>query len=257
MMINIPTDYERIDELVRLYQEGNKDAAEELITGFEPYLNKYVSLLKYDVVDIRNRDTRGFLSLFVNEKGVRASLARNKLPKKAYKAVHDVAAMLNKTCEGIDEEDLRQELVVVLLTLAKRFKKKGKKNFCGYVYNTFRYEIARRIMDITRDPLVFSMGSNIRFDDEVYETEDDEVTAPIQGMPMVVDDDELGNNWVLGHTCSEEFLGLTRLERLILKMSLVDQLDDTVIGQKLSMHRHTIRTKKEKGMEKIRRSRAN
>ncbi len=257
-MTNIPTDYEHIDNLVKLYQGGNKDAAEELIVGFEPYLNKYIGLLKYDAVDIRNRDTRSFLSLFVNDKAIRISLARSKFPKQAYKAVHDVAAMLNKTCEGIDEEDLRQELIVVLLTLAKRFKKQGKKkNFCGYVYNTFRYEIARRIMDITRDPLVFRIHSNIRFDDEIYETEEEDTTSSIPGMPVVEDDDDLGNNWVLGHTCSEEFLDLTRLERLVLKMSLVDGIEDTIIAQKLGMHRHTIKNKKDKGIEKIRQSVAN
>ncbi len=251
-MIEIPTDYEKIDNLVKLYQNGDKDAAEELVMGFEPYLSKYVNLLKYDVVDIMNRDTRGFLSVFINDRGVRTSLSRNKLPKHAYKAIHDVAAMLNKTCIGISEEDLHQELIVILLTLAKRFKKRGKKkNFCGYVYNTFRYELARRIMDMTRDPIAFRADLNIRFDDEVYDAKEMEISMPVSNMPMVEDDDDLGHNWILGHTCGDEFAELTRLERIILKMALADEMDDMLIGEQLGMHRHTIRKKKARAIEKV------
>lgn len=249
------TNYAQIDSLVERYQQGDKEAAEDLIEVFTPYMTKFIRIIKNNVIDFNNKDSRNFLLLFIPDKKVRQDMKRAKQSIHARRVAYDTLALVNKTCDVLTEEDVSQDLIVILLSLAKRYKK-DKHYFCGYVYNTFKYELYRRITDITKDPLTFSSLSNIRFSDGEYEEDEfgcDEVDVTTE-FPLVISEDDsvLEYNWIQGHTCGDAFIELTPVERQILVYSFQEGLDDTVIAKKLGYHRHTIRTKKLKAIEKIR-----
>ncbi len=250
-------DYGRIEELVARYQEGDQAAATELIDTFQNYLDKFAGVLVDGVVDLRNRDTRNFIILFIADEGVRKSLRRARYNKAVHSAAYDVVSLVHKTCGAYEPEDIQQELVLILLTLAKRYKKKGSKhNFCGYLYNVFRYDLYRRVLAMTRDPAVFSLLDNVSYNDTSYINLDSDFTDQDElyiDMPYIANEDDcLDYNWIQGYTCDDAFDGLSKLDRYILKLSYEDGVTDVDIAKKLGMHRHTIRTKKRDAIEKVR-----
>ncbi len=254
-MKKIP-NYQLIDSLVANYQNGSKDSASELIDMFSPYINKYIKMLKENIIDLNNKDSRFFILLFVSDAKLRKQLHRSKQPSEARKAAYDALSFINKTCTLLTEEDITQELIMILLILAKRYKQsQGKNFFTGYVYNVFRYELFRRVIEITGDPLTFSAVSNLNYNDEENEEDNNFTNDPNLHIEVAFIDSEdnvLDYNWEQGHTCSEEFLELTTFERKILKMSYQDGFDDKAIGERVGMHRHTIRTRKKEAIDKVR-----
>lgn len=154
--------YEHIEKLVEQCQQGDNDAAMELLDLFKSYLGKYFLLIKEGIINFDDRDTRNFLNLFISNKSTREALKRSRQSSEtrteAYKAAHS----LKSRCKSLDKEDLEQELACAFLVLVHRYKKKGKnKNFAGYLYNAYRYELYRQIDKITKDPVGFSSEFNI------------------------------------------------------------------------------------------------
>ena len=215
-------DYALIDQLVIKYQNDNQEAAEELIRQLSPYMVKFLKIIKLGLIDLSDRDSRRFISLFVDDKDVRVKLKKAYQPSNARKEAYQAVTMLQSACTDIPYEDIIQELIVVLLTLAKRFAKKREKvNFCGYLYNAFRFELGRRIKSIIRDPLVYRADFNLSYNDEECSGEEvnfDNMAHMHTNEPIVMIEEELENSWIRGITCGEEFSQITQLQRIILKM---------------------------------------
>lgn len=250
-------NYDHIDGLVASYQGGNQSAAEELIEIFQNYLDKFAAILIDGHADLRNRDTRNFIILFISDPNIRKNLKRARYNRVSRSSAYDVVSLLQKTCSAYEPDDISQELILILLSLANRYAKKGKKhNFCGYLYNVFRYDLYRRVLAMTRDPAVFSLLDNIPYNDINYVNMDSDFTDQDElyiDVPFIDEEgDSLDHNWVHGYTCNDAFDVLSKLERYILKLSYEDEMTDIDIGKKLSMHRHTIRTKKAYAIQKVR-----
>lgn len=247
--------YDKIDILVMQYQNGDEQAAQELIEQLDPYLKKYVKIIKDNLINLNDKDSRRFIALFVNDSNARKGLIKKYQPNEARNKAYKSTLMLSSMCNNITYEDLTQELTCILLTMAKRYKKKGKKiNFCGYLYSSFRYEVYRTISKWTLDPLVHNSGSTLRFNECSFVDEDNDVESDgdiyIEELTMLLDDD-LGNSWIRGLTCGEEFEELTPIERLILRMKYQEGKTDVEIADRLQLHRNTIRAQRLKAIDKI------
>lgn len=254
-MQDISEKYKQIDILVDGYQQGNSASAEKLVEFFDPFLKKYLKIIKGGVISLSDKDSRKFVSLFMADaiarKGLQKSFQSTETRNKAYQAV----VMITGMTKNIPDEDLEQELICILLLMAGRYKKRGKKiNFCGYVYSSFKFEVYRMLSKLTMDPLVHGCDLALRFNDEAYIDEDNDVESDdaiyIEELMMILDE-ELGNSWVRGLTCGEEFEELTPIERLILRMKYQEGRTDIYIADRLQMHRNTVRTQRIKAIDKI------
>lgn len=236
--------YEYIEELVKKYQQGDNESGLALINAFEPYMKKYIKIIKDGCIDLKDMDSRQFISLFITDHNARLNLIKHPQSKEARNAAYKAAAALSKVCESIAMEDIKQDLCVILLSLCNRYvRQSARANFCGYIYNTFRYEIQRKIVDLIKDPLTFMANFNVSFDETSYLTQDVDIyidTDEINNTPIALEDDELGNNWIRGLSCDDMFYNLTPLQRLILKKYYIEGFSDPKIADKLCMHKNTI-----------------
>jgi len=249
-------NYSLIDELVMKYQSGSEEAAEELIRQLAPYMLKFFKIIRLGIIDLSDKDSRKFISLFIDDHKIRSKLKAAYQPAEARKEAYQAAQTIQILCTDIPSEDIIHELIVILLTLARRFtKKRSKVNFCGYLCNAYRFELARRIKAMTTDPLSYRADLNLSYNDQEYLNEENLVEDNIQvyvNEPLVVIEEELGNSWIRGITCSERFAKLTPLQRIILKMHYLDGEGDTAIADRLGIHRNTVREQRMKAEEILR-----
>lgn len=254
MDTNSPEWYEYIDSLIFRFQEGEKNIGIELIEIFRAYLNKYLKIIKSANLDLDDRDSRRFISLYISDPEVRKALRYHKQYADVQAEAYKAARRLKGICDSIPEEDIEQELIASLFTLANRYKKKGtKKNFAGYLYNAYRFEIYRRINELTKDPVSFGHLINLSYNDSQNITEIEEhplLITEFEELPHVLGD-ELSTNWIYGNVSSEVFEDLTPFERLILKLYYSDGFLDQDIAEKTGYHRNWICRRRHKAIKKI------
>lgn len=246
--------YEHVENLVEQYQQGNSEVALELLDLFKGYLGKYFLLIKEGMINFDDRDTRNFLNLFISDKQTRTALKRSRQSSEVRTEAHKAAHSLQSRCKCLDKDDLEQEIACAFLTLVNRYEKKGKnKNFAGYLYNSYRYELYRQIEKITKDPVGFASEYNISYDDEenipLIEG-DSSGSINFEDLPSIIGD-ELSTNWIHGNTASEIFENLTPFDRLILKLYYVDGLRDHEIATKTGYHRQWIIRKRHAAIKHI------
>lgn len=128
--------YEHIESLVFEYQAGSEKAGLEIIQsfGYDPetkelskYLNKYFALLRFGVIKFKDRDTRQFLRQFTSDETLHKALIPNYQYAHTKKATRKLVQMINYRMRHITDEDLINDLCLLLLTQARKYKKQGKK----------------------------------------------------------------------------------------------------------------------------------
>lgn len=254
------TDYEYIDNLVFQYQQGSDKAGLEIIQlfGYCPqtkelsnYLHKYFSLLRYGVINFRDRDTRQFIRLFTSDPVHNKALIPHYQYADTKKAARKTVQMINDRLSHISDNELTHDLCILLLEQAKRFKKKSEKiNFCGYLYNSYRYRVHDYYAPYFRD-----LSYSDRIEPlEDYIDEQSEITIKDSWYHDLYFENEeasLGFNWILGRTATYPFDQLTTFERTLL--SLYDDKKHTYeeVGNIMGYHRDTIWQKRKQIKAKL------
>lgn len=246
-----------VDQLVFRFQDGDDEAGEELIRMFggHPkeevnfYIGKYFWMLRGDSERFKwkDKDSRKFICCFLEDSEMRKSMKRfyqnGDVRTYAMKKLHKIVDQ----CKPIEDEDLKQELRLMFIEQAKRYKNISKNiNFPGYLFNSYRYRIATMITRRMRkyDPYLHMYSSkqilSLQEDRYVDGGTEIEIEENTFNQLMLQDDDELGNSWVRGLTCGPQFRDLTSLQRLIIKLYYDEKMTDRAIASKLSMHINTI-----------------
>lgn len=258
---------DNIDELVFEFQNGSEEAALKLleIYGGHPkkkdlnlYLGKYFKMLRYGKLDMKDRDSRLFISLFLDDENMRKEMRKAYQYKPTQQAARRKLQNLEYSLRSMSDDDLRQELVAIFLKVAMRYEKvKEKVDFNGYLYNYYRYEVANFIKKLLQpeelyvkhpDRLVRIADDLLGDDDSVIELQD----SILLNLPMMQMDEELDINWVRGLTCGEEFKELTQLQRLILKLNYEDGWSDGKIADMMGIHINTIFRQRKKADATVR-----
>lgn len=217
-----------IDNLVKQYNNGDKESAMQLIETFKPYIYKYLNLLKYNKIQYGN-DVRRFLALFVSDIEVRKSIHNKKDPRSA-KYMYETCSLLNMQLNYVSAEDLEQDMYSILLVLATRYKDKNK-SFAAYVYNAFIYELKRTVESYIMDPL----NSYVILDENI----------------TYANDDDLDDDWVNGITCNYVFEKLKPIDRQILKLYYDIGYTDKQIADILGMHKQSVYRKRHNIINKV------
>lgn len=245
-------EQQHIDELVFKYQAGDEAAGVKLLSiyGADPkakkptsYIGKFHKLIRFGRIDFKDYDSRVFMSCFFpgeEQYAIRQSYQYKKTKEDVVRKLQQIVEAM----KAIDEDELVQELRFLFLQQAMRYEDKGR-TFGGYLNNSYRYEVARWIIKLMKkdEPYIKIRKELMRIADDHLHDEQSDVDVQdsiFAQAPMIFMDEELGNSWVRGLTCGEEFKDLTPLQRLIIKLNYYDGWSDGRIADKMGIHINTI-----------------
>lgn len=219
-----------------------KDAAQKLLDKFSPLFKKYSTLLKTGQIDWNDIEMKQFINNFIDEIELKRALARKK--QKAYyrNEIHQRFNFIIETYGELTEDEILLDLQTLLLVIAQRYKQMGK-NFCAYVYNSYRYEVARHIKKFIKNPINITY-KNLQYEDcingchdfEIEQSYEDNYYEDLTGIPNM--------SWIQGHNCSDIFMNLSPLDRKILVKYYLEEWKDGQIAECLGMHINTVNQKR-------------
>lgn len=260
---NREKDWAEIESLVFLYQKQfqpcavahqigqSKQAAADLIKKFYPLFKKYNVLLKSGQIDFNDSEMKMFVASFVDDEPLKKAL-RRRIQKAAFRQqIHQRFNFVKETYGSLPEDEIKIDLDIIFLEMAKRYKAMGR-SFCGYLYNSFRYEVSRHIKKFTRNPL------NIHYRNCEYE-DYMKSTAEEEGFEEDCFEDKFYENslgipdlsWISGKNCSDIFQCLTPLERKLLVKYYMEEWNDRQIAEEFSIHINTCNQKRRQAVAKL------
>lgn len=251
-------EWKLIEDNVILFQQQFKDdasledialadeASEFLINKFSPLFRKYITLLKYGQIDFDDLEMKQFVSLFIDNYELKKALNRKK-QKSEYKAeIYRLFNFILETYGLLTEEELLSDLNMCFLQLCKRYKQVGK-NFCAYVYNTYRFEVARHIKSFIKNPINIHYKL-LQYEDcmnnnKILDLYEDNYHEDEMGLPDYT--------WINGQGCSEIFSGLSSIQRKILIKYYLEDWNDRQISEHTGLHINTVNQKRRQATEHI------
>lgn len=226
-----------------------KNAAQKLVTRFNPLFKKYIMLFKTGQIDFKDSDVKTFVSTFIDDPRLHRALKRQKSKTEYRSDIYKKFGFVLETYGQLPEEDILIDMQMLLLILAKRYKQVGK-NFCAYVHNCFRYEVSRHIKKYIKNPLNISYKntsyedtSNGEGDHNITMIHEDLYYEPHNGIPNIT--------WINGETCSAIFSLLNLLERKIIVKYYAEEYNDKQIADALGLHINTVNQKRRQAIAKL------
>lgn len=252
-------EWDEIENLVLDFQKQfnenasieEKNYAEEcgnmLINKFSPLFKKYLTLLKYTHIDFTDKEMKEFIALFIDDYELKKALFRKKINANNRAEVYQKFNFVIETYGKISEEDMISDLNMCFLTLAKRYKAIGK-NYCAYVYNTYRHEVARHIKKFIQNPLSVQY-KNYQYEDCINGEKDVHIDISYEdnyyesstGLPDVT--------WIKGQSCSEAFNKLSAFQRRILIKYYLEDWNDRQIAENMGAHINTVNQKRRNAID--------
>lgn len=250
-------EWNEIEELVLSYQNYLKaedkksliNPTNELLERFSPLFKKYLTLIKYNQIDFNDMEQKSFISLFVDDRTLRRMLNRKVTPPSYKSDIYQKSNFIKETYGVNNEEDIIYDLYICFLNVAKRYKQIGK-NFCAYLYNVYKHEVARFIKAYIKNPLSIPY-KNFQYEDFINGSEDaflieeqeSSYYESITGLPDI--------SWMLGDTCSLEFLFLTPLQRKIMVKYYLEDWSDRQIAESLGVQTSSINGKRREALNAL------
>lgn len=239
-----------LDELVFQSQEGNEESTLEILRRFgyvSPtlyinYLGKWYDILWKGAANLRDKETRRFISLYSNDKVFHRRIKNRERGRNTNQDAHSLISYISNSCQVLGAEEIRSALVMILIKKINDYKKTREKvNFAGYLYNSFYFEIYRylartvfRQKDIMDHPKFFEDKYNEELIESSYQN---------TFIPGTLLEEEKSQKidifWVNGD-CHEIFKVLNNYQRNLIKMHYYDGLYDKEIGEMLGRHINTI-----------------
>ena len=187
-------------------------------------------------------EMKQFISNFIDDIELKKALARKKQKAHYRNEIHQKFNFIIETYGELSEEEILLDLQTLLLIIAQRYKQMGK-NFCAYVYNSYRYEVARHIKKYIKNPLNISY-KNLQYEDcingtsdfEIQNSYEDNYYEDLTGIP--------NTSWIQGQNCSDIFSCLSPLDRKILVKYYLEEWKDGQIAENLGMHINTVNQKR-------------
>lgn len=254
-------DWEEIELLVLTYQKQfhndssfedkikARNAAEKLLKKFSPLFKKYVTLLKTGQIDWDDSEMKHFVCNFIDDRELQKALRRKQQAAKYRGEIYNKFNFIKETYGSLSEDEIKIDLQSLLLVIAKRYKQMGR-NFCSYVYNSYRYEVSRHIQKHLKNPLNIPYR-NIKYEDyingktdkELEHSYEDNYYEDLTGIPDM--------SWILGQNCGECFTNLSPLDRKILIKYYLEEWKDKQIADEFGMHINTVNQRRRSAAKKI------
>ena len=247
-------EWNEIEELVLNYQnylvlkdkEQAVNPSFELLERFSPLFKKYLALIKHNQIDFNDMEQKSFVSLFMDDKILRRMLNRKVTPNSYKSDIYQKSNFIKETYGVNNEEDIMYDLYICFLNVARRYKQIGK-NFCAYLYNVYKHEVARFIKAYIKNPLSVPY-KNFQYEDFINGSEDALIIEEqegsyyesLTGLPDI--------SWILGETCSNDFLFLTPLQRKIIIKYYLEDWSDRQIAESMGIQTSSINSKRREAL---------
>lgn len=255
-----PIEEDEMQALIARSKKGDQTATNELLALFQPYLNKYVSLLYYGKYDLKFYDIRRFIRLFVPDPKVGYYLMKNQINAAGRDQINEVVKGLRYMVERYgDYEDVKQTVEMTFLATVDRYEptlnKEGKLiPFSGFIYSYFFYLLSKHVKSFLIDQLGRKTFPLI---DDSDVNEESEPIAPGYKVPVEKSAEdmfahiEIDEFWVAGDSALWPFNRLEVHERQLLKWRYVDRMKYNDIAAKITEHPNTCREHLSKIREKV------
>ena len=255
-----------LSEWVEEAQSGNEEAncfllekygyrKEGVPTG---YLGKYYRLLVYGRIDLRDKDTRRFLQLYMPDKEDRNKLTRHYQDYRTTLQAQEVANYLQNKVSLFPKEDLLQELVLLFLECVNRYQKKTDTiDFSGYLYNSYRFKVYAFLRKRVFKYEWLHHPELCLLEDDI---EDESATIEVQEAwfdrfyAADLKRNDLGIFWINGR-CGSLFEPLSVFERMVLRDHDFYGLTDGTIAKRYGYHINTIYKRRHVALEKLKKER--
>lgn len=219
-----------------------KESAQILIDKFSPLFRKYITLLKTGQIDWNDVEMKQFVINFIDTIELKKALSRKKQKAFYRNEIHQKFNFIIETYGELSDEEMLMDLQTLLLIIAQRYKQIGK-NFCAYVYNSYRFEVARHIKKFIKNPINI-IYKNLQYEDcingstdfSIDQSYEDNYYEDLTGIPNMA--------WIQGTNCSELFKCLSPLDRKILVKYYLEEWKDGQIADSLGMHINTVNQKR-------------
>ena len=191
-------------------------------------------------------EQKSFVSLFMDDKILRRMLNRKVTPNSYKSDIYQKSNFIKETYGVNNEEDIVYDLYICFLNVARRYKQIGK-NFCAYLYNVYKHEVARFIKAYIKNPLSIPY-KNFQYEDFINGSEDALIMEEqessyyesLTGLPDI--------SWVFGETCSNDFLFLTPLQRKIIVKYYLEDWSDRQIAESMGIQTSSINSKRREAL---------
>lgn len=227
-----------VDSSISLYQELGD--AEELISQFSNFLNKYMNLIQSETIDFKNYDIRYFLSLYITDKSLSKNLRghRKYHTPETISVAYNIVNKIHRKLRFHTKEEIYHEILIPFLHCAQDYKEIGV-GFDKYLYKSYKYELKRHLDEMEWDVLDFNgnTGMEIAIEDEWESSIEEEFFLEMD------ENFELSDpRWVHGNKSEAPFSDLKPHERYILVKYYYEKNTDKEIARMLpynpkSIHR--------------------
>ena len=257
-------EWEEIEKLVTIYKKKFdtendfltreekaeiKKAGQELLDRFRPLIKKYLNIFKNNILDLKDNKTRMFVMTFMSEKRLKYALKKSLTAYRFKAEINSKFQFVRDNYGKKSTEEIRSELQLLLLNLARRYKPMGR-NFCGYVANVYIFEVTRHVQKYLKEINNINFR-NVEFDE--YMTSENE-----QGYETALEDRYYENSlgipdisWICGEHCSDEFKILDNFERKILIKYYLEDYNDKQIAEVFGLHHNTVNQRRKGALKKI------
>lgn len=238
----------KLNELVSLAKSGDEKATKTLLRKYGwrekgPYklfLGKYFNMLWYGKLDLKNKDCRKFIRLYINDPHTKYKLKFYNMDYiSSLKSQTTMNFIQEKVRERYTREELKADLTLTFLELVKRYQKINKIDFSGYLMGMYKFAVYGLLQ---KQVFNYDILNN---ENKIYDYE-----FPIEelGYKKINNDDikyinELDIFWINGET-GPIFKDTTKLERIILRDWYILGKTDTEIAKDNGFHRNSILNKR-------------
>lgn len=261
-------DYQALHQHVLDYKDGNEESATKIVDSFNGFLLKYVNLITnggYNPIDF---SIRNFIALYITQDYVKKYASSYDYKPKVKEKIEDTVIRITSLFQQYSTEEIKNELICILLSMARKYKDYEKPSFHNYVDKCFHFEAFRGLSHLTNDPIARlsydEFIDNTSIDpsiDKEFERSLEEMCQDINiknsDIPVIIEKtstfsmNSLNVNWINGVTCGDNFKDLSPFERKILTMHYVEGLTDTEIAEQIGVCRATINRRRLHAKEKL------
>lgn len=254
-------EFTKVHKLALEYQNGNKEVLADILEYYNETMDNYVKLLKYGELDFDDticcRIVIKYSSKSIKYKKSHSGMA----------IMLDIAKELSTLFEMYDEDDIRNDFVLAIISKCNNFKVTSDDSlFTSYVYNTLHYDLFRALCTYRRG---YNNIYSIKENELDYSTDDyfekilnnTEKINMIQNSNSIITVNQNNNaysdlfldsfNWLEGITCSDAFSTLNGLERKILVMYYYHGMNDEQIAKEFGYCRQAINKKRASALSKL------
>lgn len=205
--------YEEINTLVMAYQDGSSDAVEQLLTHYERYFQKYVSVLSGHF-SIQDKTQRNFVSLFIRDPKVKANANLYRKSEYIRRVLYATVVNIQDTYKHFEPDELKNEMIILFLSMAESHNFKAPfPTYVGLFFPLKFYKVIRK--------MVCNGIEEVPFDEEDIRTayfEDYEIEEKPKYFIQSTTPTDYDQNWVNGYNCGQVFAELNAFERRLLKL---------------------------------------